>query len=562
MKSKNLSLLILIILLAIFLRFFRLGDIPAGLYQDETAIGYNAFSLIETGKDEYGKSYPLYFKSFGDQKLPVYIYSSIVPLKIFGLTPFAVRFSSAFFGVLSVLALFLFIRDLTKNDNLAIFSSLFLAINPWSLHYNRATFEVSMSLFFFIAGGFLLNRFFVNKNKGALVAGTIFFIVSLYSYNLTRLLAPLLFLLFVLWNRKHIKMAQKGEIILAVFIGFLLLVPFVVSIFTSGGVSSASGTLIFSSAVVQAPLLELRAYMIGLPFGLPSLFFNKYLLTFWHYLNNIASYFSSEFFFIKGSTHGNHGIGNVGQFYFFEILLIPAGFLYMIKKKISGAYLLTGWGVLTILIAALTREAPHATRSFFLVVPLTVFSAAGAIYLWQITSRIVQQKLKYFILASSIFLITFNLIFYFASYYVRFPLLYAEAWRVHDRELVSFIAENDNRYDKIVIDNDAGLIYTSLLFYLQYPPSQFQQSVSRFPDDKEGFSKVKSFGKYEFRSIDWDKDRKLQRTLFVVSPEKTLKDVGVLRTINFPKRPVVFAEEQQIFQIPLEDPAYVLVETK
>ncbi|KKQ38117.1 MAG: hypothetical protein US53_C0001G0022 [Candidatus Woesebacteria bacterium GW2011_GWA1_37_7] len=46
-------ILLLIILLAAFLRFWKLGSYPA-LNADEAAIGYNAYSLLETGKDEHG----------------------------------------------------------------------------------------------------------------------------------------------------------------------------------------------------------------------------------------------------------------------------------------------------------------------------------------------------------------------------------------------------------------------------------------------------------------------------------------------------------------------------
>jgi len=82
LSKYHLVILIFVFILAFLLRFYNLDKIPNGLYQDETAIGYNAYSILETGKDEYGKSLPLYFKSFGDQKLPVYIYAAVISVKI------------------------------------------------------------------------------------------------------------------------------------------------------------------------------------------------------------------------------------------------------------------------------------------------------------------------------------------------------------------------------------------------------------------------------------------------------------------------------------------------
>jgi 4-amino-4-deoxy-L-arabinose transferase-like glycosyltransferase len=563
MKLKNNSLLlVIIVLLAGFLRFYQLDSVPNGLYQDETSIGYSAYSILQTGRDEYGKFLPLYFKSFGDQKLPVYIYSTVPSVKIFGLTPFAVRFPSAIFGTLSVLALYFFVRDITKDRKLGLTSSFFLAVNPWSLHYNRATFEVSIALFFFLLGGLLLNRFFVRKTRGAFLAGTLCFIISLYSYNLTRLLAPLLFAIFIFANRDRVKSAARKEVILSAFTGLILLVPFAVSFFEKGGVSSAAGTLIHTSAVVQAPILEMRSYMNALPMGGAMLFFNKFALTFWQYVSNVASYLSVNFFFLKGSLHGNHGIGNVGQFYLFELPLIISGLVYLIKKKVPGTFLLLGWGIITVLVASLTREAPHATRSFFLVVPLTVFSAAGLIYFYKLLSGLRHKLAKALIAVVACGFIIFNFVYYFSSYYIRFPALYAKDWRAQDKELVSFFLENDAKYDKIIIDPNSHFIYTSHLFYAKYSPEDFQKLSRRLPDDSEGFSKVSSYGKFEYREVNWEEDTKKSRTLIVISPAHKPYNRDKDYAIYYPYMPRVFAKNQVIHTLTLRDEAYILFETK
>src|SRR3989344_8160968 len=112
-------LLLLVILIAFILRFFDLGQIPRGLYQDETAIGYNAYSILSTGKDEWGKNFPLYFKSFGDYKLPVYMYFTVPSVKLFGLNAFAVRLPSALFGLATVCLVYFLVKELSKNDSLA-----------------------------------------------------------------------------------------------------------------------------------------------------------------------------------------------------------------------------------------------------------------------------------------------------------------------------------------------------------------------------------------------------------------------------------------------------------
>jgi len=81
-------LLVLICAFFLITRVYKIAEIPPSLYWDEASIGYNAYSIAETGKDEWGESFPLHFRAFGEFKLPVYIYSVVPFVKIFGLNEF------------------------------------------------------------------------------------------------------------------------------------------------------------------------------------------------------------------------------------------------------------------------------------------------------------------------------------------------------------------------------------------------------------------------------------------------------------------------------------------
>lgn len=109
-------LLFAIVIIAFLLRFIDLGKVPNGLNVDEVAFGYNAYSIAKTARDENGKFLPLVFESYGDFKPPIYVYLTVIPVSIFGLNEFSVRFISALTGVLSVLvAYFLFWSYLKIN---------------------------------------------------------------------------------------------------------------------------------------------------------------------------------------------------------------------------------------------------------------------------------------------------------------------------------------------------------------------------------------------------------------------------------------------------------------
>ena len=561
-KKKEIVLLILLFLLAVFLRFYKLSDVPNGLYQDETAIGYNAYSIIQTGRDEYGKFFPLYFKSFGDWKLPVYIYLDTIPIRIFGLNEFAVRFPSALFGVLTVITLYFFVKKLTDDKNIAFISSFLLAINPWHLHYSRATFEVSIALFLFLAGSLLLISSFNNKKLGGFFLGALFFILAFSSYNLTRLLSPFLFILILIFFKNKLKAIKKEEVILTAITSLVFFLPFLLTFFDKEGFNSSKGTLIFSSAQVIAPLIEFKSYIIYLIPLFTKVFFNIPALQVWHYLQNIAGYLSVEFFFINGSPHGNHGIGNVGQFYLIELPFILIAIFYILKNKIKWGVFLLLFSLVVVLVASLTREVPHATRSFFLTAPFEIFSAFGLITLFKKIKNLKNANIKTlaFLLLSIASL--YGIVYYFTSYYVRFPILYAKAWRSEDKDLSSYIKKNESNFEKIIFDEKAGFIYTSFLFYTKYPPILFQSIVKREEDDSEGLSKVKSFGKYEFKNVDWSKDYKEKNVMIITSVDNLPQEITPTEKFLYPLRPVVISLKQTTISYPVEEQAYVLVESK
>ena len=104
MSKKAVFIFFLIIVVASFLRLYKITDVPPGVNRDEASIGYTAYSLLNTGKDEYGRAFPVSFESFGDWKLPFYIYAVMPLVSIFGLSEFAIRIPSSIFGILSALS--------------------------------------------------------------------------------------------------------------------------------------------------------------------------------------------------------------------------------------------------------------------------------------------------------------------------------------------------------------------------------------------------------------------------------------------------------------------------
>jgi len=557
-----------ILITAFVLRFHKLGEIPNGLERDETSLGYNAYSILLTGKDEHGIWLPQNFKAFGEYKLPGYIYILVPFIKVFGLTPFSVRFPSALLGFLTVPIFYLLLKEFFKqnsgvfirrySDTVTLISTLLLAINPWHIHFSRGAFEVTVALFFLTFGTYLFFRG-LQKHPISMFFSAMCFALSAYTYNISRLFIPFfLFTMFCVFRKEIHTFSPKIRIAWGVA-GIVCFLPLLLGLAAHGGFSSTSGTFIFSSAAVQAPLLEFRSYLVSLPSIFVKSFFNSYMLTIWHYITNIVSYASVQFFFITGSPHGNHGIGNTGQWYVWEFITVIAGLFTLFRHRTDKAGLtLLAWIFITITVASLTRETPQATRSFFLIVPVTVCSGIGVITIIQMLEQFKNISKLFF--GFGLIFIIYNFIFYLTTYYIQFPVSYAKAWSSEDKSLSEYMHKHDTEYDSILVDKDAGFSYTSLLFYTKYDPLDFQKAAWS-GDDSEGFSYPIRFGKYEYKTIDWENDTKRPNALIITKSDTIPKTITPLVSFSYPTRPVVIAVGQKILQYPVSENAYTLVAT-
>src|SRR3990167_1382093 len=104
-----------ILALAFVLRVVGLSSFPPGFTPDEASFGYDAYSILKTGKDQWGKPFPLVLESFGDFKSPLYAYLTVPSVAAFGLNKFAVRFPNAILGTLAVLAAYLLAGKLFRS---------------------------------------------------------------------------------------------------------------------------------------------------------------------------------------------------------------------------------------------------------------------------------------------------------------------------------------------------------------------------------------------------------------------------------------------------------------
>lgn len=143
-----------IFIIAALVRLIGLSANPPALNWDEVSHGYNAYSILKTGKDEWGKSFPLIFRAYGDYKLPAYIYTTVPFVWLLGLNAWSVRLPSVLAGTASVILIYFLIKKVTKDEKISVFASLFMALESWTVLVSRAALEANLANFFVLAAVF------------------------------------------------------------------------------------------------------------------------------------------------------------------------------------------------------------------------------------------------------------------------------------------------------------------------------------------------------------------------------------------------------------------------
>ncbi len=202
MKFRYYLILVIILIATFLFRFYRVTEIPPSLNWDEVSIGYNAFSILKTGKDEWNQPFPIHFKSYGEYKLPVQVYASIPGIYFLGLNELGIRITPVVYGTLTVLIMFFLGRALFQSSAAGLISAFLLGISPWHIQLTRASFESSLATFFVTAGIWLLIKGF--KDKKWLVVSMIPFALSVFTYNSARIFTPLFLIVVLFIYRKHL----------------------------------------------------------------------------------------------------------------------------------------------------------------------------------------------------------------------------------------------------------------------------------------------------------------------------------------------------------------------
>ncbi len=528
--SRITAALFFIIIIASFLRFYALGQNPVSLTWDEVAWGYNAYTLGIDGKDEFGKLLPITFlESFGDYKPPLYAYLDILPVKIFGLNEFAIRFPSAFFGVATVLVTYFLVlrifKDSKRKQWYALATALFLAISSWHIMLSRAAFEANVATFLLVTGVWLFLKG-VQEKSWLIMLSIISFVLSLYTFNTARIVAPLLVGILSLGFYKQL-FEMKKKMIISGVIGFLIVLPLIPFLLSPQAKIRFAEVNIFSNLEIIERLNQERENDGNALWS--KALHNHRLAYAVEFVDHYLDHFNPQFLFIKGDENPKFSIQDVGQMYIWDIPFLVVGVLYLLRRKEAHWWIIPLWLLIGIIPAATARETPHALRIEAALPTFQVFVAYGFVStIFLLRKKIASKKVLYSVTAGALLILFGNFLYFYHGYTVFYPNKFSGVWQYGYKESIPYVLEEQDKYDEVVITSQLGRPYIYYLFYTKTDPEVFRKEavVSR---DVFGFVEVEKFGKYTFvRNASSIRDTN-KNILYIGIPEEVPQEAKVLK---------------------------------
>ncbi len=520
----------LIILLAVVLRLYNLGNIPSGFYNDESLDGYEAFSILKSGKDQYGNPLPINFKAFGDYRPGLFIYSLVPSIAIYGLNEFSVRLPSAVYSIILVIVTYFITEELFRKKRLSLFASMWISIVPFSMQFARITHDTNLATLLMSLG--LLLYLKSKKNHLYLLLSAIIFSLSFYVYYTTRVIIPLLFIFILIKDFKLLR-RRIWSVLISMVVSIVILLPIIFSLFNSPGsfFSRSNQVSIWGDKGLVAKILHgHQEDTYGYVSSLPKIFHNKIFDGFILVTKSLLNHFNLDFLVFFGDPDNLYKIPSFGIIYLLDLILIIIGLFCLFKYKNSRS-IIVFWLIISLIPDTLTRLSPSSSRIHFILPPLAIIIALAVNYL----SHVIGTKRKLIILfltLAAFYLFVFSS--YLHEYYNHLPVRYAREWHYGLKEIIYEINLRKDNYDKIWVSKTLwGWI--NFAFFLQYPPEKIQKEITLTDINEYGLGWVYTFDKYYFDYFPTHLATK-EKILYVGEPGEFPKNIIPDKIIYYPDK--------------------------
>lgn len=524
MKHERLQkwIFIGILLFASYVRIIGVASNPPAISWDEASIGYNAYTILTTGKDEHGRFFPLdTFAAFGDYKPPIPIYLTVPFVAIFGLNEWSVRLPSAIAGVLTVLVLYLLVLELFKSKNIALLSSAMLAITPWHIMLSRGGFEANIALLFLTTGIWLVLK--SRKQPEYFYICWLPFVAGIYTFNSTRYAGPLIAmgLLGLVWKQVQTYKKQFGLGIIIAILTLLPILPHLISKEARLRLQEVSILTDLRTVLISNTRREVDDYSFW-----SAVLHNRRVGYIREYFIHFFDNLEPRFLFVHGDGNPKFSIQDTGQLLLVSAPFVAIGLLALFRDYPGVGWFLLWWIVASIAPTAVARETPHALRIENSLPVYMIFTAYG---LFTSVIGLKKWRIRFFLITLYCLLFTGNFLYFWHNLMVHYPKEYSGVWQYGYKQAINLAQKYGRDYDTIVLTESIGRPYIYALFYQHTPLAEFNKTKDA-SFDAAGFYNVYGFGKYRFTKMGVGQYK--GRTLYILSPGDVPEGAHIKETIT------------------------------
>lgn len=238
-KYKTKILFLVILLIAIFTRLYRITDVPHGINVDEAGIAYDAYCLANNGTDRFLNKFPVYMINFGCGQSALYTYIDSIFIKSLGLNLFAIRLPAALFGITAIVLSY-FMAKREKGEKFALCVMALITVCPWHIMASRWGLDCNL-----LSPMTIISMFFLLRAKNVIdyIFAGISFGLTLYTYALSYIIIPIFLFLTLAYMLYTKKIRFKNIIIMGAPI-FLLAIPLMLMLLVNNEILDEVNTFI------------------------------------------------------------------------------------------------------------------------------------------------------------------------------------------------------------------------------------------------------------------------------------------------------------------------------
>ncbi len=518
---KYFYIFLMLLLLGAIFRLYALARVPPSGSLDEVSLGYNAYSILKTGRDEYGYHLPVLLRAYDDWRPALYVYIVVPFVQIFGLSVFAVRLPSVICSIFVLIFSYFIGKEISTSINVkkpaisivvGLLTMAILAISPWHIYISRLGHEVNLALLFTILGVYLSLIWSRLQKPKHLLVSLCFLSLAFISYQSQKIVVPLYIAIFLILHYRQL-MKQWKTVGVSLLCACIIALPTLIALASPEGMLRFSGTNVFTS---EHPMLMESQASYSKAQAEKNIFnraiYNKYVAGARVFVSQYLAHTNPTWLFM-GQEKENHKVPWMGLMYTWEFPFLILGLWLLLRndKKQKSAALILSLLAISIIPAAITTQVPHAMRIYTVQPWLEVCTALGVIQGFLQLKKPIYKKVG----------ITVGMLIFAVSagvltqrYFVDFPRFHSGSFQYSLQNALAYSQKIDSSYDKVIVSGQDNLSqsYMFYLFNTKYDPSKY---ILNGGTKSGGFAQEHVIGKYEFRPLNVVGDRKKENTLLI-----------------------------------------------